>query len=75
MNKEKIIHEKGERGKERKKGRKEKRKQKHVVIELKVNFINTELSKKFKILRILHRNTYKRKGIGKLSFLFGLVSF
>ena len=31
MNKEKIIHEKGERGKERKKGRKEKRKQKHVI--------------------------------------------
>ena len=34
MNKEKIIHEKGERGKERKKGRKEKRKQKHVAIRM-----------------------------------------
>lgn len=36
MNKEKIIHEKGERGKERKKGRKEKRKQKHVVIAIRM---------------------------------------
>ena len=36
MNKEKIINEKGERGKERKKGRKEKRKLKHVVIAIRM---------------------------------------